>query len=210
MHRGRPATLPSPRGFVPTASGTRDAHRQPMLRMKDTNKLIKNVLRALPAIPLIRRRRRASITPYILGALGIAIVGGITAVMLLSPRTRNRTLGMAKDSYGKVRGPARAPRDRRAPRPVARRASDDVRRVLERSRRRERRREPIALDVLTSTARRRHLRLYSAANAAVRARPSTLRIPDSPHARLRAPARSVRARRGLRRSTGCVTSITRR
>lgn len=75
-----------------------------MLRMKDTNKLIKNVLRALPAIPLIRRRRRASITPYILGALGIAIAGGITAVMLLSPRTRNRTLGMAKDSYGKVRG----------------------------------------------------------------------------------------------------------
>lgn len=76
-----------------------------MLRMKDTNKLINNVLRALPAISLLRRRRRAAMMPYyIAGALGVAIVGGITAVMLLSPRTRNRTLGMAKDGYGKVRG----------------------------------------------------------------------------------------------------------
>jgi hypothetical protein len=75
-----------------------------MLRMKDTNKLIKNVLRALPAIPLLMPKKRASVLPYVLGALGVAIVGGITAVMILSPRTRNRTLGIAKDGYGKVRG----------------------------------------------------------------------------------------------------------
>jgi hypothetical protein len=74
-----------------------------MLRMKDTNKLIKNILRALPAIPRIRAKR-PSVVPYILGAVGLAIVGGITAVMILSPRTRSRTLGIAKDSYGKVRG----------------------------------------------------------------------------------------------------------
>ena len=74
-----------------------------MLRMKDTNKLIKNVLRALPAIPYFAPKKSSAV-PYILGALGIAIVGGITAVMILSPRARNRTLGIAKDGYGKVRG----------------------------------------------------------------------------------------------------------
>ena len=75
-----------------------------MLRMKDTNKLLNNVLRALPAIPMLWPTKKTSVLPYILGAFGVAIVGGITAVMLFSPRTRNRTLGIAKDSYGKVRG----------------------------------------------------------------------------------------------------------
>jgi hypothetical protein len=78
-----------------------------MLRMKDTNKLIRNFLRSLPALPLLaqpRRRRSDVVLPYILGAVGVAIAGGIAAVMLLSPRTRQRTLGIAKESYGKVRG----------------------------------------------------------------------------------------------------------
>jgi hypothetical protein len=75
-----------------------------MLRMKDTNKLMKNVLRALPAIPMLWPRKKASVLPYILGAVGVAIAGGIAAVMILSPRTRTRTLGIAKESYGKVRG----------------------------------------------------------------------------------------------------------
>lgn len=74
-----------------------------MLRMKDTRKLIKNIVRALPAIPVINPRR-SSVVPYILGAVGLAIVGGITAVMIMSPRTRDRTLGIARDGYGKVRG----------------------------------------------------------------------------------------------------------
>lgn len=75
-----------------------------MLRMKDTTKLINNVLRALPLIPLLAPKRKSSVASYIVGAFGVAIVGGIAAVMYLSPRTRTRTLGIAKDSYGKVKG----------------------------------------------------------------------------------------------------------
>jgi hypothetical protein len=38
----------------------------------------------------------------VLSGIGLAVVGGITAVMLLSPRTRRRALVAAKDTYGKV------------------------------------------------------------------------------------------------------------
>src|SRR3982074_1756760 len=72
-----------------------------MVRMKDTNKLLKNVLRALP---LFARKRKTSILPFILGAVGVAVVGGIAAVMIFSPRTRYRALDIAKDGYGKVKG----------------------------------------------------------------------------------------------------------
>lgn len=76
-----------------------------MLRMKDTNKLIKNVLRALPAaIPLFAPKRKTSLAPFVLGAIGVAVAGGIAAVMVFSPRTRYRMLDIAKDGYGKVRG----------------------------------------------------------------------------------------------------------
>jgi hypothetical protein len=75
-----------------------------MLRMKDTTKLINNLLRALPAIPLLAPKRKSSVASYIASAVGVAIVGGIAAVMYLSPRTRTRTLGIAKDSFGKVKG----------------------------------------------------------------------------------------------------------
>lgn len=75
-----------------------------MLRMKDTNKLFRNILRALPAIPLVRPKRKASILPLVFGAIGVAIAGGIAAVMVFSPRTRYRALDMAKGGYGKVRG----------------------------------------------------------------------------------------------------------
>ena len=75
-----------------------------MLRMKDTNKLIKNVLRALPAIPFIAPKKTSTIVPFVLGAVGVAVVGGIAAVMVFSPRTRYRALDIAKDGYGKVRG----------------------------------------------------------------------------------------------------------
>lgn len=74
-----------------------------MLRMKDTNKLIKNVLRALPAIPYFAPKK-TSIAPFVLGALGVALAGGIVAVMVFSPRTRYRALDMAKGGVGKVRG----------------------------------------------------------------------------------------------------------
>ena len=78
-----------------------------MVSMKDTNKLLKNVLRALPAIsafPLLARRRKTSMLPFILGAVGVAVAGGIAAVMVFSPRTRYRALDIAKDGYGKVKG----------------------------------------------------------------------------------------------------------
>lgn len=77
-----------------------------MLAMKDTNKLLKNVLRALPAISAIPffAPKKTSMLPYVLGVFGVAVVGGIAAVMVLSPRTRYRALDIAKDGYGKVRG----------------------------------------------------------------------------------------------------------
>lgn len=75
-----------------------------MLRMKDTNKLIKNVLRALPAIPFIAPKKTSSVLPFVLGAIGVAVAGGIAAVMVFSPRTRYRALDIAKDGYGKVKG----------------------------------------------------------------------------------------------------------
>lgn len=74
-----------------------------MLRMKDTNKLVKNILRALPAIPFVAPKK-TSIAPFVLGAIGVAVAGGIAAVMVFSPRTRYRALDIAKDGYGKVRG----------------------------------------------------------------------------------------------------------
>jgi hypothetical protein len=74
-----------------------------MLRMKDTNKLIKNVLRALPAIPYFAPKKTSSL-PFVLGAIGVAVIGGVAAVMAFSPRTRYRALDVAKDGYGKVRG----------------------------------------------------------------------------------------------------------
>lgn len=73
-----------------------------MLRMKDTNKLIKNILRALPVIPLLAPKK-TSIVPYVLGAVGVALVGGVAAVMIFSPRTRYRALDVAKEGYGKVK-----------------------------------------------------------------------------------------------------------
>ena len=83
--------------------GTGDATRHPMLRMKDTNKLLKNVLRALPAIPFFAPKKTSTF-PLVLGAIGVALAGGIAAVMIFSPRTRYRALDIAKEGYGKVRG----------------------------------------------------------------------------------------------------------
>jgi len=77
-----------------------------MIGMKDTNKLLKNVLRALPAITAIPffAPKKTSVFPYVLGAFGVAVAGGIAAVMIMSPRTRYRALDIAKGGYGKVKG----------------------------------------------------------------------------------------------------------
>lgn len=78
---------------------------------KTTNKVIRNVTRAMPkalagiSIPFVARRR-TSVLPYVFGAIGVAVAGGIAAVMIMSPRTRHRALDVAKDGYGKVKGQA--------------------------------------------------------------------------------------------------------
>lgn len=90
----------------PYAPGMRDAAAWAM-RMKKLNidKLMKSALHAMPALPFIaRRRRRQYMLPLVLSALGVAVLGGAAAVMLLSPRTRHRALDMAKDRYGRVKG----------------------------------------------------------------------------------------------------------
>lgn len=74
-----------------------------MLRMKDTNKLLKNVLRALPAFRYFAPKK-SSMLPFVLGGIAAAVVGGIAAVMVFSPRIRYRALDVAKDGYGKVKG----------------------------------------------------------------------------------------------------------
>lgn len=46
--------------------------------------------------------RRSSVVPMVLGAIGVAIAGGIVAVMIFSPRTRTRALDVAKTIPQKI------------------------------------------------------------------------------------------------------------
>jgi len=81
---------------------------------KATNKVIKNVTSSLPkmlpevlgaiSIPFLARKKKTSIFPYVLGGVGVAIAGGLAAVMIMSPRTRTRALDAAKDGVSKVKG----------------------------------------------------------------------------------------------------------
>ena len=73
------------------------------LSKNSLDQLLKGVIAAMPAIPYIMKsRQRTPIAAYVLGGVGFAIAGGLAAVMMLSPRTRTRALGMAKATYGKV------------------------------------------------------------------------------------------------------------
>jgi hypothetical protein len=75
-----------------------------MIQKKRLNRVLRNVLAAMPAIPYIMKsRRRTPIGAYIAAGIAVAIVGAVAAVMALSPRTRHRTLGMAKGTYGGVK-----------------------------------------------------------------------------------------------------------
>ena len=65
------------------------------------NRVIKNLIGVLPAIPYLTRRRRTPVAAYTLGSIGLAL-SGIAALMYLSPRTRSRALGAARGTYGKV------------------------------------------------------------------------------------------------------------
>jgi len=72
-----------------------------MISRKDVNKMLKNMLDAMPDVPYIHRRR-SPILAYVISGIGLAVVGGIAALFFFSPRTRTRALGMAKDTVKKV------------------------------------------------------------------------------------------------------------
>jgi hypothetical protein len=76
--------------------------RAPMISSKNLGKFMKGAIAAMPAIPYITKRRTSMVLPFVLGGLGVALMGGMAAVMYLSPRTRYRALDMAKTTYGKI------------------------------------------------------------------------------------------------------------
>lgn len=69
---------------------------------KTANRVLKTAIQLLPAIPLLRARRKSSVLPLVLGAIGVATIGGVAAVLIFSPRTRYRAMDAAKGAYGKV------------------------------------------------------------------------------------------------------------
>lgn len=74
-----------------------------MIWKKNINRVLAGMIAAMPAIPYIMKsRRRPSVTAYVLGGLGLAVAGGLVALMFFSPRTRSRALNAAKDTYGNV------------------------------------------------------------------------------------------------------------
>jgi len=74
-----------------------------MSTKKKINRVMKGMLAALPAVPYIMKaRQRTPITAYVLGGIGLAIAGGVAAVMMFSPRTRHRALDAARGTYGRV------------------------------------------------------------------------------------------------------------
>jgi hypothetical protein len=73
-----------------------------MISQKTLRNFLKGAIAMMPAIPYITKRRSSSMLAYVLGGVGVAIVGGLAGVMFLSPRTRYRALDVAKQTYGKV------------------------------------------------------------------------------------------------------------
>lgn len=73
-----------------------------MISKKTINSFVKGAIAVMPAIPFITKRRNSNVLSYVLGGVGVAIVGGLAAVMFMSPRTRYRALDVAKQTYGKV------------------------------------------------------------------------------------------------------------
>ena len=76
--------------------------RAAMISTKSINKVLKGAIAAMPAIPYITKRRSSMVLPLVLSGLGVALMGGMAAVMFLSPRTRYRAMDMAKNTYGKI------------------------------------------------------------------------------------------------------------
>src|SRR5262249_11266584 len=72
-----------------SGAGTADAALTGMITKKkmSMNRVLEGVIAALPAIPYIMKpRRRTSLATYVLGGVGLALAGGIAAVMFFSPR----------------------------------------------------------------------------------------------------------------------------
>jgi len=76
--------------------------RAAMISKKSINKVLKGAIAAMPAIPYITKRRSSMLVPFVLGGIGVALMGGMAAVMFMSPRTRYRAIDMAKNTYGKL------------------------------------------------------------------------------------------------------------
>ena len=73
-----------------------------MISNKSFNKFVKGMIAAMPAIPYVTKRRSSMMLPFVLGGIGVALAGGVAAVMFFSPRTRYRALDVAKHTYGKI------------------------------------------------------------------------------------------------------------
>ena len=74
------------------------------LDKKTLDTFVKGAIAALPAIPYIPyfTKKKSMLGTYVLGGIGVALAGGIAAVMFMSPRTRYRALDVAKSTYGKM------------------------------------------------------------------------------------------------------------
>lgn len=97
------ARAPFIAGGAATRAGMADAIAIVMTTKKKISQVLKGIAAAMPALPYIMKsRQRTSMAAYVLGGLGIAVVGGIAALMLFSPRARTKALGAAKHTYGKV------------------------------------------------------------------------------------------------------------
>ncbi len=69
---------------------------------RSVNRGLKFLIGALPAIPYLTSRKRTPVEAYVLGGVAVALVGGISALMFFSPRTRSRTVNAAKGTYQKM------------------------------------------------------------------------------------------------------------
>jgi hypothetical protein len=67
-----------------------------MLHMKD---LLEDLRAIVPFLP----QKKTPLLPFVLGGLGIAVVGGVVATMILSPGTRKRAGALATEGYDVLR-----------------------------------------------------------------------------------------------------------
>ena len=72
--------------------------------MSTLNKFLDNVLGSVAVsseFPFLSRKSSSAL-PIVLGAIGVAVVSGLAAVMIFSPRTRTRALDVAKGTASRI------------------------------------------------------------------------------------------------------------